>query len=122
MPPVLSKPRHSTRLDREPIDEELGLSFPLEEFRRSEAPRNHEVLERLIFILTTRSGLQKGIEDAAKMVAGEILDCWRGSNIETSHRLTLFKKVTAIDLELSNLIRKAPVLESDLIGIFRSRS
>ena len=96
MPPIPSKPRHSARLDREPINKGLGLSFPLEEFKQSEAPRNHEVLERLFFILSAPGESQKSVEDAAKSVVGEILSCWRGSNVEKAHELTLIKKVKAL--------------------------
>ena len=96
MPPIQSKPRHSTRLDREPIDEELGLSFPLEAFKNSEVPRNHEVLERLFYLLAEGGVGQRSVNDASKLVVPEILARWRGSNIVTAHEHTLVKRVLGL--------------------------
>ena len=96
MPPTLSKPRHSARLDREEIDKEFGLSFPLEDFKNSEVPRNHEVLERLFFILSNDSKGQIHLDEAAKLVVSDVVSHWRGSNILVAHEQTLVKRVTGL--------------------------
>ena len=96
MPPTAPKPRHSARIDRKPINEELGLSFPLEELKWSEAPRNHEVLEHLFFILSSKDKGRMTMDDAVDVVVAAVQSRWRGSNIAQLDERTLVKNVKAL--------------------------
>ena len=116
MPPIQSKPRQSARLNREPIDEENGLSFPLEAFKNSEVPRNREVLERLFHVLTEGVG-QRRLEDASRMVVLEILARWRGSNILIAHEQTLIKRVMGLH-SLYTYVLLIQDLNGGLIDLF----
>ena len=58
-----------------PIDEDLGLFFPLEKLSGSEAPRNKEVLLHLFYELK-KDGLQVKVESAVRKVAESIRLSW----------------------------------------------
>ena len=82
----MSKIRHS---QRKVVDDDLGLGFPIEELKGSEAPNNKDVLLHIFHFM--RSGVKghTSMKDVRSSVMKSIKASWKGSGVEIGCDKTL---------------------------------
>ena len=83
-------------LPRQKVNEELGLDFPLDDLRGSQAPTNGQVLRHFSHFLQTAQG-ECSVEDAAKLAVETVKRCWLGANVKMAHDTTLTNRILALN-------------------------
>ena len=82
-------------LPRQKLNEDLGLEFPLEDWRGSEVPRNGQVLRHLNHFLHDAKG-ERSVLVSAKLTVETVKRCWVGANVKMACDRTLLNRVQAL--------------------------